>query len=187
MAAITAAKRKIKKITEDATTLEVSAPKRPYNGILTVPLVALYLSKQKSPAEIARIMGVSDTSVYTFISRHKEDLGILSESDELLRYKLNHKNHKLIDSIDKVNLDKVNPKDRYIMLGIGIDKSKQLSQADGSQYPTSITLNVVAAPGSTIEVQVPPAKGMISNETPQDVVIEGEIMSDNPEGQSTIE
>lgn len=116
---------------------------RPYHNILSVPFIALHLSRGLIPPQIAKIAGVSDVAVYRYIDRHREELEILAQGDDLLRYKLDYNNHKLVSSVTDEQIDKASPRDKYIMLGIGIEKSRLLQDKSTANVAIDGTLQDV--------------------------------------------
>ncbi len=110
---------------------------------LSVPLIASYIDKGYTQADIARICNVSYQAVSNYIKRHYDDLAPLIGSNNIMIMKAKHIASKAQDNIAIILDDKPEKKDLFALnavSGTHIDKMRLLS--DKSTQNLSIaTLN----------------------------------------------
>lgn len=109
---------------QDTDTLEVleSLPPVKCNRPLDTVIVAQLLSKGYTLTKIASLFGVSVQAVSEYCIRHKEKLDVLKDHASVISSKLKSQVVRILDNLEETDLQKVGFKDKWIGLGIGIEK-----------------------------------------------------------------
>jgi predicted transcriptional regulator len=100
--------------------------------ILTVPLVATLLSKNKTQAEIARLFGKSDQAVSQFIQRNETDLAVLKNFEDVTVNALKHSVCRIVNSVEESDIKKAGLVGKFTAAGIGIEKVRLLQDKSTS-------------------------------------------------------
>ncbi len=99
---------------------------------LSVPLIASYLNKEATQADIARASKISPQAVNDYIKRHYNELApLVDTADNILAMRSKHLANKAQEKMEGIlELDKFNKKDLVplnIVSGTHIDKYRLLS------------------------------------------------------------
>ena len=89
---------------------------------LTVPGIATLLARGRSKAEIARIFNVSPSAVTQYCQAHADELGDLADPEDLLKFKIAHQVHRVLDSLNQHDLQNENLMVKSTHFGILFDK-----------------------------------------------------------------
>jgi predicted transcriptional regulator len=100
--------------------------------VLTVPLVATLLSKNKSQSDIARLFGKSKQAVSQFITRHEADLAVLKNFEDITVNSLKHNVVRIVESVDTADIKKAGLVGKFTAAGIGIEKVRLLQDKSTS-------------------------------------------------------
>ena len=110
---------------------------------LSVPVVASYLFKGYSQADIGRIHNVSRQAVDNYIDIHQDEIADIIGYDEIMPFMLKHNNLRIERSVDDEDIKKAGLVGKRTAIGIGIDKHRELEgkRADNFLYE-SISIKI---------------------------------------------
>lgn len=111
--------------------VDVPAPPLPQTR-LSVPAVAIYLSKGYTQSAIARVFNVTKQSVSQFIERHADELADLKDYDQTFSTKLKHLAIRTAQSIDADTIKKARFGERVLGIAQLVDKVR-LIEGDSTQ------------------------------------------------------
>jgi predicted transcriptional regulator len=115
-------------ILDDVDSLPVEQPAR----ILTVPLVATLLARNKSQADIARLFNVSKQAVSQFIQRNETELSALKDFEDVAINVMKHNVLRIQCSVDEKDIKKAGLSQKFVATGVGIEKIRLL-QGESTQ------------------------------------------------------
>jgi predicted transcriptional regulator len=129
---------------------------------LSVPALAVLLSKHYSQAHIARLYGVSDQAVSDYIKKHSDELQHIKDYDNVITSKFKHLIGKAVDSLDNRDFQRDRLGDINNLIGTFFDKIRL--------HEGKSTANV----SSIIHISASVEAHILKQSTIQDVVVDSE-------------